>query len=442
MRGSRWLILIILLVAGLDAQTRRDPRGIALGGAYGVMARGIFAVDYNPANLAIPHEYDFYRVWGGLNTCFTTNFLSLKTYQKYNGQNLDANGGSLKRSFIRGIPDDGWRIFSDLHLPLPYLNHSRGNRAISADLIVIGDLNLPQGLVRFIFDGNPIGEKLDLDFQEEVLVLGQYGYSLGFPIGDIYGGVTAKYLQGIAYIGLNPDSSYGSITTYFEPGRNYMSGGGQYLFQQSLGGRGFALDLGIVSKEINGYRLGLSVTNLFGRINWQKSTLLSRMINPESVLPWKGKFYKMEFGVNEARFDRFFKKVKYSDVFPGKGKAFRDSSEFSIKYPSLVRFSLARQLEEGMTLSSDLVAGFEERLFSFGSWKWCVGFESTKSKRLPIRVGLAIGGRKQKVLNFGSGFHWGFVHLDWALGFTHGILPTTAKGLDFSCMAYTTSKSK
>jgi hypothetical protein len=59
----------------------------------------------------------------------------------------------------------------------------------------------------------------------------------------------------LTYIGLNPDSSYGGLTTYFEPERNYIEGGGQYYFQQSLGGRGFAMDVGLTTKEINGYRL-------------------------------------------------------------------------------------------------------------------------------------------------------------------------------------------
>jgi len=434
------LILCVGVLA--SAQTRRDPRCMALGGAYGSLSRGIFTVDYNPANLAIAHEYDSYRIMGGLATSLSTNFLSIKAYQKYNGKNLEAGNGHLKDEFMADLPDDGWRIFTDLYFPLPYINHSTGNRAISSDLILIGDLGLPDGLLRFLFDENPIGKSLDLNFQEEFMAVQQWGYSIGFPVGDVFLGVTAKYLQGLAYIGLNPDSTYGKITTYFEPGRNYIEGGGQYYFQQSLGGRGFALDIGMTTKVINGYRLGLSMTNLFGRITWNKSTLFSRLIDPKSVLPWNGDFFKFQYSIDEARFDRFFKKTGYKEVFTGKGQTFSDSSTFSVRYPSLVRFSVAKEIEEKVALACDLVVGFEDRLYSFGSWKLCLGLESTKTERFPLRFGLAIGGRQHLKFNFGSGFHWGFIHLDWALGMNHGLWPTTATGVNFALMGYTTGRAK
>jgi len=438
--------LIFLLILGMcalsHAQTRRDPRCMALGGAYGSLARGIFAVDYNPANLAIPHEYDSYRIWGGLGTSFSTNFLSINQYKKYNGQNLEAGDGSLKDEFMADISEDGWRIYSDFYLPVPYVSHSTYNRAVSADFIIVGDLGLPRGLLKFVFDENPLGQTLDLDFQEETMAVMQYGYSIAFPVKGVYVGLTAKYLQGLAYFGLNPDSSYGEITTYFDPERNYIAGGGQYYFQQSLGGRGFALDLGLTTQEINGYRFGLSLTNLFGYIFWNKSTLFSRLLDAGSVLPWNGDFFKYEYTINEARFDRFFGKSSLNEVFGGKGHTFSDSATFRMRYPSLVRFSVSKILEENLTLASDLVVGFEDRLYSFGAWKWCLGIESTKSPRHPIRAGIALGGKQHILFNFGSGFRWGFIHLDWALGFNHGLWPTTATGLNFSLMGYTTKKAK
>ncbi|HPC36465.1 MAG TPA: DUF5723 family protein [Candidatus Marinimicrobia bacterium] len=424
------------------AQTRRDPRAIALAGAYGSLARGVFAVDYNPANLVIPNEYDSYRILVGLGTNLSTNFLSIKQYNKYNGKNLEAGDGHLKKEFLNDIPDEGWRVFTDLYFPLPLISYSIYNRAISSDLIVIGDLGLPKGLLNFVFDENPIGETLDLDFNEEVMAVIQWGYSLAFPVSGVYLGITAKYLQGLAYIGLNPDSSYGSITTYFEPERTYIDGYGQYYFQQSLGGRGFALDIGLTTQEINGYRLGLSLTNLFGFITWNKSTLVSRMVPAEEILPWEGDFYKYVLSIDEARFDKFFGKASVDDIFKGKGYKIRDTTAFRVSYPSLLRFSASKILEENLTLASDLVVGFEDRLYSFGAWKWCLGLESTKSRRFPLRVGLSLGGHSSQELTFGSGFHWGLIHLDWALGFNHGFWPTTTTGLNFNLLCYSTRKAK
>ncbi|HPN73725.1 MAG TPA: DUF5723 family protein [Candidatus Marinimicrobia bacterium] len=437
--------ITLLLMLGMSimatAQTRRDPRALALAGAYGSLARGIFAIDYNPANLAIPHEYHSYRIFGGFGTNVSTNFLSIKQYQKYNGKDLEAGNGHLKKEFMNDIPDEGWRVFTDIYFPLPLISYSTYNRAISSDLIVIGDLGLPKDLLNLVFDENPIGETLDLDFNEEVMAIIQWGYSLAFPVGNIFLGFTAKYLQGLAYIGLNPDSSYGSVTTYFEPERTYIDGYGQYYFQQSLGGRGFALDIGLTTEELNGYRLGLSLTNLFGSITWNKSTLLSRSVSVEKVLPWEGNFYKYVFSIDEARFDKFFGKASVDDVFQGEGYKIKDTTAFRVKYPSLVRFSAAKILEENITLASDLVVGFEDRLYSFGAWKWCLGLESTKSQRFPLRVGLSFGGHSSRELTFGSGFHWGLIHLDWALGFNHGLWPTTTTGLNFNMLCYSTKRA-
>lgn len=441
--GNSHIVIVGLLSCCLAwGQTRRDPRAVALAGAYGALARGIFAVDYNPANLAIDHEYTAYRVWGGLNTSFATNFLSINSYRRFNGQDLEANGGALKKEFLEAIPPVGWRIFSDVHLALPYLNFSRYNHAISADLIVIGDIGLPRGLVRFYFDGNPINERLEMNFQEELIALVQWGYSVGFPMGGYYWGVTAKYLSGLGYFGLDPDSSFGYLTTYFEPGRNYMVGEGRYYFQQALGGRGLALDIGVTTPIINRCRFGLSIINLFGFIHWRRNTLITRLIDEEKLLPMEGKTLVYSWKVNEARFERFFQKNKFEQIFEGKKDFIQDTTGFRTVYPSLVRMSLAREMEEGFTLATDLIVGFDDRLFGFGAWKWAVGFESTKNRRRPLRIGVSFGGNDHEELAFGSGFHWGFIHCDWAIGLKQGLWFTTAKGLDLAVNVYTTSRAR
>jgi len=435
------LLTIAILICSAQAQTRRDPRGMAMACAYGVVARGLFTINYNPANLAIPHEYDSYRIWGAVATSFTNSFLSLNNYTKYNGKNLEADDGELKQDFLSEIPDEGWRIYTDLHLPLPYINSSHDNKAFTSDFIVIGDLGMPKGLVQFLFNGNPIGQKLDLKFREEFLMLNQWAYSFAIPVRDIFMGFSFKYLQGISYLGVNPDSSYGSVNTYFEQDRCYIVGGGRYLFQQSVGGRGFALDFGITSKEINGYRLGISITNLFGRIVWNKKTLTSRLLGGKGFF-LGGEHFVYEFQVNEARFDKFFGKYKFRDVFPGKGRSFSDSTEFVMRYPALLRFSLSKWLDDGILYATDFVVGFEDRLYSFGTWKWANGIEFTRSPRFPLRVGVSFGGWKHRELTFGSGFNLAFIHIDWALGLNHGLWFTTTKGVNFAICAYTTGKNK
>jgi len=444
-RNIRLFTLVFILVSAGFPQTRRDPRCVAMAGAYGAVSRGLFAVDYNPANLAFSNDYNSYRLWGGFDFSFSNNFISIKKYKEYNGQDFEAKGGKLKKKFISEIPERGWRIFADTHFALPFVNYSSGNKAFTSDIIVIGDIGLPRGLVRFIFEGNPYKEGdnyLDLDFNEEFLMMGQYAYSFAIPFKNFSIGFSLKYLQGFGYFGLNPDSSNGYIQTFFRIDKNYIIGEGKYLFQQSLGGRGFGLDIGVTSDEINGYRFGASLTNLFGKIYWQKKTLISRLMGGNEILPWNGDFYLYEFDIKEARFGKFFKNIPYDEIFSGEGKTIHDTTEFKVRYPSLVRFSMSKWINEDAILATDFVAGFEDRLYSFGAWKWCMGIEIIHSKEFPIRFGVAFGGKDNRELTFGSGYHKGFIHFDWAFGVSNGLWFTTAKGFNFSISAYTTGKRK
>ncbi|MBU4443640.1 hypothetical protein KJ656_00940 [bacterium] len=52
--------------------------------------------------------------------------------------------------------------------------------------------------------------------------------------------------------------------------------------------------------------------------------------------------------------------------------------------------------------------------------------EFTRSPKLPIRIGVSFGGKDHRQLSFGSGYHAGFIHFDWALGLNHGLWFTTA----------------
>ncbi len=436
------MLIILLTSRQSNAQTLRNARCVALAGAYGSLARGLFAVEYNPANLALPDAYKTYRLWTGVSTRFANNFLSIASYNKYNGKNWEANNGELKQEFLAAIPDRGWRLFSDFDLALPYINISRANRAFTANIMFIGDLGLPRGVVYFVFDGNPIGKRLNLDIAEELLMVGQWAYSFAIPTEHFSVGFTLKYLQGLGYLGINPDSSYGFLNTRFGMDRNYIIGEGHYLFQQSLGGRGFGLNIGITTKEFNGYRFGASLINALGHIYFGQSTLLTRAVPEDEVLPWDGKFYRYDFAVDKARFDKFFGGAEFEDLFSGQGEILSDTTNFRVRYPALVRFSMSKWITGDAVLATDFVAGFEDRLYSFGAWKWSIGIESIYFPNWPLRIGMSFGGRNHQELAFGSGWHKGFMHLDWALGINQGLWFKHAKGFNFSVTLYTTRRWK
>ena len=102
--------------------------------------------------------------------------------------------------------------------------------------------------------------------------------------------------------------------------------------------------------------------------------------------------------------------------------------------------AVARQFTPDAVWALDLVAGFEDRLYSFGRWKICLGVETIHFPRFPLRIGLALGGKDYQELCFGAGLNAGFLHIDWGLGLNHGLWFSSAKGINLAVMVYTTGK--
>jgi hypothetical protein len=55
---------------------------------------------------------------------------------------------------------------------------------------------------------------------------------------------------------------------------------------------------------------------------------------------------------------------------------------------------------------------------------------------------VSFGGWKHLELTFGSGYHLGFIHMDWAFGLNQGLWFTTAKGINIAVNIYTTGRRK
>ena len=61
-------------------------------------------------------------------------------------------------------------------------------------------------------------------------------------------GITAKYIQGLFYLGVDEDSSSSNLITD-DLG---IYGSGKYILKQGVGGSGFGFDVGVVTRDYNG----------------------------------------------------------------------------------------------------------------------------------------------------------------------------------------------
>ena len=129
-------------------------------------------------------------------------------------------------------------------MPIPLINISKGNLAFSANNILLQNYKLPIGLLELIFYGNAKKANLDLEFNYEILGINEFGLSFGIPSKYMSLGVTAKYMQGLFFLGVDEDSSSSSLITD-DLG---IYGYGKYIIKQGVGGSGFGLDIGVASR--------------------------------------------------------------------------------------------------------------------------------------------------------------------------------------------------
>ena len=92
MSFRRITLAMILLVGFASSQVKRDPRSVAMAGAYSTVADGIFAVGYNPAMLAYQQDKPFMLQLFGLDFGIVGNYLSLANLNAISGDTLWSKG--------------------------------------------------------------------------------------------------------------------------------------------------------------------------------------------------------------------------------------------------------------------------------------------------------------------------------------------------------------
>ena len=280
MRFKLFLLMVIFSMNFIFSQ-KRDPRTVALAGATTTVADGIYAVGYNPALIAYQKDKPFMLQLGGIDLGMKNNYLSIATLNALNGDTLEND----EKSYILNRLDrnGGLRFDLDGHLAIPFLNFSSGNMVLSSNMNYLSTYSLPAGLVRLILEGNANNPNIDMTFGLEIMGVNEFGFSFAVPFDSYAVGLTVKYLQGLFYMGLDPDSSKADFIT--TPQAVY--GSGQYYLRQGFGGSGYGIDVGLATKEFNRMRFGVSIINASASIGWNKPSLLKDALK-EYPLKWGG----------------------------------------------------------------------------------------------------------------------------------------------------------
>jgi hypothetical protein len=260
---------------------------VGMAGTYTTIADGIFSVGYNPGIIGFQQDRPFMMQLAQIDFGLLGNFFSIQNVAQYSGDTLDTV--EKDALFDQLEASDGLGFFIDTHMPIPILNISKGNLAFTSNNIILQNYRLPLGLLELIFYGNAQKPDIDLEINYEIVGINEFGFSFGLPFKTMSFGVTLKYLQGLFYLGIDEDSSFASLKTD-DLG---IYGSGKYIIRQGMGGSGFGLDIGVVSKPTNGWKFGASMINLAGTIQWNKGGSSSESV---SLNPLTKYFYPFAFG--------------------------------------------------------------------------------------------------------------------------------------------------
>ncbi|MFQ6606144.1 MAG: DUF5723 family protein [Fidelibacterota bacterium] len=449
------LSLVILLGCSLvilHSQTKRDPRAVALAGAYTTIADGIFAVGYNPALLAFQQDKPFMMQLVGFDFGFVGNYLSMANLNAISGDTLWANDIRLLLQEFEN--SDGLTFFQDFHLPLPVINYASGNMAFTSNLVYLSNYRFPMGILQLLLEGNAKHPELDMTLGYEVLGVTEYGFSFAVPYNQFAWGLTLKYLQGLFYLGVDPDSSKATLYS----GDEAVYGDGVYFLRQGIGGSGLGLDVGFTTRRIKGWQVGFSIINALGSITWNKPSLMKDILDgSDNIYGTKDDLFHFTWGgraLNDSMAIRYIYRIDSLNAQNLSGDIFyRNSTEeqvvydttkngkprvFKLNYPAIFRVGVSKKTND-ILISSDLWTGFEDRLFAHSGWRWAIGLEYQKFPSIPLRVGFAWGGADFKELSMGLGIHKGPLIFDFGFAFRNGIWIHTMQGLNLSAQLTITS---
>ena len=181
---------------------------LGLNGSYTTLANGYRAVGINPANLAVYQNKSLNII--DISLGLSNNYFSIENYNALSGSHLDDSTHENyypKEKILDEFGGRGIRMWQSFNFPLPALNMSTDRMALTSRLTTNFDMGLSDGMIQFLFSGNPFGKDRYLDLEEVLLSNLEMGYSYGYTFHNYSAGFTVKYLLGLFYMGMEPLSS-------------------------------------------------------------------------------------------------------------------------------------------------------------------------------------------------------------------------------------------
>ena len=306
----------------------------------------------------------------------------------------DLRDPDQKEDFLDGISDDV-NIQLPLASSLPIVNISFGPNVIGLGQVrSYTSINIPSGLTQVPFKGLASGEELDLsDLEIEHITYLPVSYSRGFvlrpgivPFGrKSYAGVRASALIGLAEIHtenisgiLQGTGEHTLIDTDIEINSSIPFDIDAGISKISLS-YGFGIDIGIITEIDDRLTVGASIDNLIASINWKSGE--------RYIASATGEVTAEEISESDSV-------SEYLDQ-----TEIRESISYKTSLPMSISLSGSYLAKDWVTVDANLRIDIGDSYWASETPTISLGSEFFPGSKVPLYLGISLGGR--------NGFTWG-----------------------------------
>jgi len=397
---AQFIAVLLSGVTGTSGELS-SARSLALAGAMTVLASGVDATRFNPANLGLQSQAPMQLELVSLGLNISNNAFTLDDYNQYSGAVLSA---SDKSDILGKIPREGLNLKAGAEAAA--LSISLGKFAFSVSGVGAADAKLNKDILELLLNGNSYADSINVSgCYSDGVAYAQAGLSYGrllYEVGSrqLAVGGTIKYIRGI---GVEEIIKLEGLASTQATG---FQGNGELIARTATGGSGYGLDLGAALQLNDDYTIGARLENILGSIIWDKNT--------------EEHGYNFTFDtltVNNAN-DSVIVSNDYSSDVPS----------FSTRLPTVMNLGVANTSGK-LRWGVDWEQGFKRTAESSTKPRLSIGLEWLQLGMMPLRLGYAFGGGRGENLSFGSGVDFSPFYLDFAAVTGTSISVYSAKGL-------------
>ena len=387
MKKLALLILFSLLL--LTALTAFNTgKSIFFADSYMLRAKGVEAAYWNPANLQQKKGIDFWLPITNLGICINNNSLDLDTYNYVVSR--DTLNDIDKRKILDKI--DG-SLRSAIESNVSIVGFAFDNMSISSSLHLTGKLALSERYLDLLLYGNT--DTLYV-FNKSTTDAGGLGYvDITFAMGNFTLPYIPKTIPPIR-AGFAVSALIGVGNAIMEEFNGYFSSSMEgadlrqdIVLHTGIGGFGQKAMLGLASNITPNLEVGLTLDNIFGRINWSLTT--------------------EETNIQVVANDIYA--VNISEDFYDYSNETLDIGSYSTKLPPELRLGVLYNMPWA-NFSLDYLQGFKTSIITSGIGRFSLAAQFLPWEFLPLNIGVGFGNSQYPWrISYGIGYYSNKVEL-------------------------------